>query len=149
MPTPQDINEAFNAALNANFSQIVGVILLVGGLAFLLLIWVLNRVLKNSSKQASGDDQLMTRLITNLGAAIDNSNTAIKNNTAAMESLRETQATTLSTAKEIKADTGVIRHDGGEVQARLVEIKAQLDGMQTELSGIRTGVDSLIKDAAK
>ena len=149
MPNPQDINEAFNAALNAEFSQIVGVILVIGALSFILLIWVLTRVLKNSSTQASGDDQLMTRLITNLGAAIDNSNTAIKNNTAAMESLRETQATTLSTAKEIKLDTGVIRHDGGEVQARLVEIKQQLDGMQTELAGIRTGVDSLIKDGAK
>lgn len=152
MPTPQDINEAFSAALNANFSQIVGVILLVGAMAFVLLVWAFNRVIRNSGTQAASDDKLMHTIISNFGTAINNSNTTIENNTRtienntrAMEALRETQATTLSTAKAIQVDTGALRHDNDQTQARLLEIKAQLDGMETELAAIRTGVDSMIK----
>lgn len=140
-----DTTNALESVLGASFSQLVMLILLIGGLLALSLVWVFNRAIRNQGASTAADDNVINALIVNIGSAIKDSSTAVQNNTKAMESLRDTQTQTLKTANEIKTDTATIRHDSDQTQARLIEIKTQLDVMGIELSVVRTGVNSIIE----
>ena len=127
-----------NEALSADIGNLLLVVVLVMALAFVAVIWVFNRAIKNSGGASKGANDIIREIAVHLGSAVDN-------NTKAMESIRDVQIMTLTSVGEVKADTSIIRTDTDGTQARLREIKAQLDTMETELSAVRVGVDSILK----
>lgn len=128
-----------NEALSADIGNLLLVVVLVMALAFVAVIWVFNRAIKNSGGASKGANDVIREIAVHLGSAVDN-------NTKAMESIRDVQIMTLTSVGEVKADTSIIRTDTDGTQARLREIKAQLDTMGTELTAVRTGVDSILKE---
>lgn len=127
-----------NEALSADIGNLLLVVVLVMALAFVAVIWVFNRAIKNSGGASKGANDVIREIAVHLGSAVDN-------NTKAMESIRDVQIMTLTSVGEVKVDTSIIRTDTDGTQVRLREIKAQLDTMETELSAVRVGVDSILK----
>lgn len=136
---PQTAQNALETALNADIGNLLLVVVLVMALAFVAVIMVFNRAIKNSGGASKGANDIIREIAVHLGSAVDN-------NTKAMESIRDVQIMTLTSVGEVKADTSIIRTDTDGTQARLREIKAQLDTMGTELTAVRTGVDSILKE---
>lgn len=128
-----------NEALSADIGNLLLVVVLVMALAFVAVIWVFNRAIKNSGGASKGANDVIREIAVHLGSAVDN-------NTKAMESIRDVQIMTLTSVGEVKVDTSIIRTDTDGTQVRLREIKAQLDTMETELVAVRVGVDSILKD---
>ena len=131
-----------NEALSADIGNLLLVVVLVMALAFVAVIWVFNRSIKNSGGANKGANDVIRDLVNHLGATVDN-------NTKAMQGIRDRQVATLTAINEVKDDAAAIRTDTDGTQARLREIKAQLDTMGTELAAVRIGVDSIIKRGAE
>ena len=127
-----------NEALSADIGNLLLVVVLVMALAFVAVIWVFNRAIKNSGGASKGANDVIREIVNHLGATVDN-------NTKAMQGIRDIQVATLTTINDVKDDTAIIRTDTDGTQARLREIKAQLDTMGTELAAVRMGVDSILK----
>ena len=127
-----------NEALSADIGNLLLVVVLVMALAFVAVIWVFNRAIKNSGGASKGANDVIREIAVHLGSTVDN-------NTKAMQGIRDIQVATLTTINDVKDDTAIIRTDTDGTQARLREIKAQLDTMGTELAAVRMGVDSILK----
>lgn len=128
-----------NEALSADIGNLLLVVVLVMALAFVAVIMVFNRSIKNSGGASKGANDVIREIAVHLGSTVDN-------NTKAMESIRDVQIMTLADVGAIKTDTAVIKTETDGTQARLREIKTKLDTMETELAAVRVGVDSILKD---
>lgn len=138
----QVAQNALESALSADIGNLLLVVMLVLALAFVAVIIVFNRSIKNSGGASKGANDVIRELAVHLGTTVDN-------NTKAMESVRDVQIMTLSTSTEVKADTAVIRAETDGAQTRLREIKMKLDTMETELAAVRIGVDSILRGKAE
>lgn len=138
----QTAQNVLETALNADESSLLLVVVLVLALAFVAVIVVFNRSIKNSGAGSKDSNSVIRELAVHLGTTVDN-------NTKAMESVRDVQIMTLQSVGDVKTDATAIRTETDGTQARLREIKTKLDTMETELAAVRVGVDSILKGKAE
>lgn len=137
--------KALEAALSANINNLVLVILLVGGIAFVLLIWVFSRTIKNAAAAGQSAQDFNSAVLEFSGKSNDRLADSISQLSETLKNMGQAQAAVLSEVNNLSTTQA---HDTGEVQDRLRSIKTQLDAMETELAAIRVGVDSMIERKA-
>lgn len=134
--------QAFEAALQANIENLAFVILLIGGIGFLLVIWVLNRNMTNSGRAATAASDFSRALVetnarTNerLAKSIDGLSESVSQN-------KDIQS--LLVARLNSIGEGVSR-DHGETKTHLDSIKATLETISTEIEGARQDIAILVE----